>query len=220
MVALQRPEIRLMAGIVLTILLVFIGDIMTPLGYAEAILYLVPLLLSSFLYNPHLPIRIAGLATLLVAVGFVLSPPGAPVAYALLNRTMVAIVLWTVAFGLRQLIRDRQTHLHEEQRWRLLAHQTNDILWDWDVRTNAHWWSDNAKATFGMTRCGNRRSTPGTRGSIPMTTPASRHQSRRRSPPTGPAGRRNTNFAYTTTPTTRFLTVALSYEMSPGRPSG
>lgn len=138
-----------MAGIFLTILLVFIGDIMTPLGYAEAILYLVPLLLSSFLYNPHLPIRIAGLATLLVAVGFVLSPPGAPVAYALLNRTMVAIVLWTVAFGLRQIIRDRQTHLHEEQRWRLLAHQTNDILWDWDLRTNAHWWSDNAKTTFG-----------------------------------------------------------------------
>jgi len=149
MVALQRPEIRLMAGIVLTILLVFIGDIMTPLGYAEAILYLVPLLLSSFLHNPHLPIHIAGSATLLVAVGFVLSPPGAPVAYALLNRTMVAIVLWTVAFGLRQLIRDRQAHLHEEQRWRLLAHQTNDILWDWDLRTNAHWWSENANTTFG-----------------------------------------------------------------------
>ena len=62
---------------------------------------------------------------------------------------MATIVLWTVAFGLRQLIRDRQTHLHEEQRWQLLAQQTNDILWDWDLRTNAHWWSNNAIATLG-----------------------------------------------------------------------
>lgn len=149
MEASQRPSARLMVGIILTTLLVFTGDIMTPLGYAEVILYLVPLLLSSFLYEPQLPIRIAGAATVLVAAGFFLSPPGAPAAYAILNRVMATIVLWTVAFGLRQLIRDRQTHLHEEQRWQLLAQQTNDILWDWDLRTNAHWWSNNAIATLG-----------------------------------------------------------------------
>ena len=80
MEASQRPSARLMVGIILTTLLVFTGDIMTPLGYAEVILYLVPLLLSSFLYEPQLPIRIAGAATMLVAAGFVLSPPGAPAA--------------------------------------------------------------------------------------------------------------------------------------------
>ncbi|MEQ1794136.1 MAG: PAS domain-containing protein [Nitrospira sp.] len=146
---LPRPSTRLTVSVFLPILVVFVWDIITPLGYAEVILYLVPLLLSSFLYEPQLPIRIAGATTALVVAGFVLSPPGAPVVYAMLNRTMAVIVLWAVAFGLRRLIRDRQIHLHEEQRWRLLAHQTNDILWDWDLRTNAHWWSNNAIDTFG-----------------------------------------------------------------------
>jgi len=128
---------------------VFIGDILTPLGYAEAILYLVPLLLSSFLYEPRLPFRIAGACTVLIAAGFVLSPPGAPVAYAILNRMLAVIVIWTTAFGLRRLIRDRIAHFQSERRWQSLAHQTNDILWDWDLRTNAHWWSENAVTVFG-----------------------------------------------------------------------
>jgi PAS domain S-box-containing protein len=149
MQALPRPSTTLTISVILAILVVFFGDIITPLGYAEVILYLVPLLLSSFLYEPQLPIRIAGVTTVLAAAGFLLSPPGAPAVYAMLNRTMAVLVLWTVAFGLRRLIRDRQTHLNEEQRWQLLAHQTNDILWDWDLRTNAHWWSNNAIDTFG-----------------------------------------------------------------------
>ncbi|MDO9118424.1 MAG: PAS domain-containing protein [Nitrospira sp.] len=136
-------------SVLLCTIVVFIGDILTPLGYAEAILYLVPLLLSSFLYEPRLPFRIAGTCTLLIAAGFALSPPGAPVAYAVLNRTLAVITLWTVAFGLRRLIRDRIAHFQAERRWQLLARQTNDILWDWDLRTNAHWWSENAVAVFG-----------------------------------------------------------------------
>lgn len=146
---LPQPSSKLAVSVLLSTTVVFIGDIITPLGFAEAILYLLPLLLSSFLYDPRLPIRLAGASTILIAAGFVLSPPGAPVAYAILNRTLAVIMLWTAAFGLRRLIQDRIAHLQEEQRWQLLAHQTNDILWDWDLRTDAHWWSDNATATFG-----------------------------------------------------------------------
>lgn len=146
---LPQPSSRLAISVLLCTIVVFIGDILTPLGYAEAILYLVPLLLSSFLYEPRLPFRIAGTCTLLIAAGFALSPPGAPVAYAVLNRTLAVITLWTVAFGLRRLIRDRIAHFQAERRWQLLARQTNDILWDWDLRTNAHWWSENAVAVFG-----------------------------------------------------------------------
>lgn len=146
---LPRPSSRLAISAGLSIAVVFIGDILTPLGYAEAILYLVPLLLSSFLYEPRLPFRIAGASTVLIAAGFVLSPPGAPVAYAILNRMLAVIVIWTTAFGLRRLIRDRIAHFQSERRWQSLAHQTNDILWDWDLRTNAHWWSENAVTVFG-----------------------------------------------------------------------
>ncbi len=36
-----------------------------------------------------------------------------------------------------------------EERFRLVAQATNDILWDWDLLTNEHWWSPNACEKFG-----------------------------------------------------------------------
>ncbi len=36
-----------------------------------------------------------------------------------------------------------------EERFRLVAEVTNDILWDWDLITDEHWWSPNARDKFG-----------------------------------------------------------------------
>lgn len=36
-----------------------------------------------------------------------------------------------------------------EERFRLVAEATNDILWDWDLVTQEHWWSPNAQEKFG-----------------------------------------------------------------------
>lgn len=36
-----------------------------------------------------------------------------------------------------------------EKRFRLVAEATNDILWDWDLVTQDHWWSPNAREKFG-----------------------------------------------------------------------
>ena len=36
-----------------------------------------------------------------------------------------------------------------EERFRLVAEATNDILWDWDLVTGGHWWSPNAGEKFG-----------------------------------------------------------------------
>ncbi len=36
-----------------------------------------------------------------------------------------------------------------EERFRLVAQATNDVLWDWDLTTNHHWWSPNACEKFG-----------------------------------------------------------------------
>ncbi len=35
-----------------------------------------------------------------------------------------------------------------EERFRLVAQATNDVLWDWDLVTNDHWWSPNACEKF------------------------------------------------------------------------
>lgn len=36
-----------------------------------------------------------------------------------------------------------------EERFRLVAEVTNDVLWDWDLITDNHWWSPNAREKFG-----------------------------------------------------------------------
>ena len=144
----SQPSSRLAISVVLSTMVVFIGDIVTPLGFAVAILYVAPLLISSFLYEPRLPFRIAGANTVLIVAGFVLSPPGAPIAYAVFNRTLTVIVLWTVAFGLRRLIQDHLAHLQTERRWQLLSHHTQDILWDRNSLTNDYWWSEKGLALF------------------------------------------------------------------------
>ncbi|SPP63790.1 PAS domain-containing protein [Nitrospira lenta] len=44
---------------------------------------------------------------------------------------------------------DEQALRGSEERFRLVAEATNDILWDWDLVTQEHWWSPNAREKFG-----------------------------------------------------------------------
>ena len=44
--------------------------------------------------------------------------------------------------------RNEQSLRDSEERFRLVAEATNDILWDWDLTTNDHWWSPNACERF------------------------------------------------------------------------
>ena len=103
------PDRTLIFGVLLATLVIFLGDLLTPLGFAEAILYVIPLLLSSLLHDSKIPLRLAGACTILVIAGFFLSPIGAPTHYALLNRSCVVVMLWIVAVALRQLVQDRLT---------------------------------------------------------------------------------------------------------------
>lgn len=36
-----------------------------------------------------------------------------------------------------------------DERFRLVARATNDVVWDWDLKTNALWWNENFQTTFG-----------------------------------------------------------------------
>jgi PAS domain S-box-containing protein len=36
-----------------------------------------------------------------------------------------------------------------EERFQLVAEVTNDVLWDWDLKTDKYWWSPNARSLFG-----------------------------------------------------------------------
>lgn len=74
----------------------FIFDLHTPLGVANHVLYIGPVLLA--LLSPHrwFPYVIAGLVTLLTGVGAVLSPRayGIPLWIPLANRAFSMVVVW------------------------------------------------------------------------------------------------------------------------------
>lgn len=87
-----------------TVLLLTIGifafDLMTPVGMAVSILYLVPLLLTYPSPRTHDPLYFSAAATALTWIDVLVSLPGLPIPYALFNRTLGMMVIWCIAVGL------------------------------------------------------------------------------------------------------------------------
>jgi hypothetical protein len=82
----QKPTLVLYAAIALCLAGVFVADLLTPLGVTLWVVYLVPIVLSLFVWRPVTPLLIAGLATLLTASGYVLAPQGVDPVVPQINR--------------------------------------------------------------------------------------------------------------------------------------
>ncbi len=97
----------------LLILSIFLLDLWTPLGVATGVLYIIPMLLALRWSAPGWSLGVAGVCTALIAMGFVFSPPGAPLWMALSNRFLSILTLWlTVGLSL-------QHKKSQEQVWTL-----------------------------------------------------------------------------------------------------
>jgi PAS domain S-box-containing protein len=48
--------------------------------------------------------------------------------------------------------RQREQLRVAEERFRLLSRATNDAVWDWDIQSDAMWWSDGFESMFGFAR--------------------------------------------------------------------
>jgi CheY-like chemotaxis protein/putative methionine-R-sulfoxide reductase with GAF domain len=92
------------ASLTLGILLI---DLVTPLGYAEWALYLVPVALSLFQASPGLPYALATACTIASVVGWLASPAGVDPQLAAVNRSVGAAALWALAFTARQMLANR-----------------------------------------------------------------------------------------------------------------
>ncbi len=98
LIAAARPDPwPLNALIGASTLAVFAMDWLTPLGYAEWLLYLIPLLLTRWTPQPRNPVVLAAICTVLVIVGFFLSPQGIDTNVAIFNRGLSVAVLWLTA---------------------------------------------------------------------------------------------------------------------------
>jgi CheY-like chemotaxis protein/signal transduction histidine kinase len=108
----RRPWSADETGLVVTLIVgatagVFAADLFTPLGIAVWVFYLVPVLLSFLLRRPLAPLALAALCTVLVAVGFALSPRGIVPFTAAVNRGFGIATLWTMAAAASLFIRGK-----------------------------------------------------------------------------------------------------------------
>jgi nitrogen fixation negative regulator NifL len=80
----------------------FVLDLFTPLGISDWVWYFIPLLLSVYVGSRLLPFLLAAVFSLLILVGFFLSPPGIDPHLAMVSRLMGVSVLWVMAFVIWQ----------------------------------------------------------------------------------------------------------------------
>src|SRR5712692_3079990 len=81
---------------------IFALDLVTPLGWADGFLYLIPMILILFRspHHHHL-VGFAALCSGLIILGWLFSPPGGAVGPVTYNRTMGIALLWVTALFLR-----------------------------------------------------------------------------------------------------------------------
>ena len=95
-----QADHTLTAAIVALIVIVFVLDLLTPLGIVIWVLYVIPLGVTTWSsIRSLLPIS-AGGCSMLMILGYFLSPPGVSFEYAVINRSLGIIMLWLVAYFL------------------------------------------------------------------------------------------------------------------------
>ena len=102
------------AVVCLTMAGVFLADVYTPLGIAVWVFYLVPVVLTLFVWNPFVPALVAVVATVLIAVGYFFSTPGLSQSVAQTNRGFGVATVWMMALIGYYFIRGRLAVRREE----------------------------------------------------------------------------------------------------------
>jgi Na+/H+ antiporter NhaD/arsenite permease-like protein len=88
---------------------IFVLDVLTPVEYAEWVLYLIPTFIAASSLRLSYIFYVPSVCTLLVALGYFLSPPGGDPQRAIVNRSMGVAVLWTVSFLLLRRKKAQET---------------------------------------------------------------------------------------------------------------
>ena len=75
-------------------LVIFLLDRMTPAGIAVPMLYALPVLMASLTMSLEWSLLSAVVATALTFVGYFISPPGAHMDDATINRLIASVLIW------------------------------------------------------------------------------------------------------------------------------
>jgi len=124
----QEHFLKIILFIVISTILIFYADIITPLGFAVWILYFIPLVLTLYLQWRFAPIVAAGFFVLLLAISYFVSPRDISELFALINRLFVSAMLIGTAILItryKQSIEDLQK---SERKYRYLTDWSPDAI--------------------------------------------------------------------------------------------
>jgi PAS domain S-box-containing protein len=93
---------------------IFLVDLLTPVGLAVSVLYILPLLLTFFSQRPRDPLYFFFAATVLLWADLAWKPAALLLPYSMTNRALGTFVLWLVASGLVKLKRMQSDLLNAE----------------------------------------------------------------------------------------------------------
>ncbi|HXX75405.1 MAG TPA: hypothetical protein VEI50_09765 [Nitrospiraceae bacterium] len=125
----MKPEqLGLSLGVAALLGAIFLIDVRTGLGFTPWLLYVIPLGLTYWASYLYAPLVTAVVCTILVFIGYILSPPLIPQSIALTNRifgaiTFLALGVLIVAY---KLLAQRLTQLTDQLRRELLE-RTQDL---------------------------------------------------------------------------------------------
>ena len=100
--------------IALCMVVVFAIDVQSKIGVSTWLLYLIPLLITFQVPKPWLPVFLAAVTTVLIALDWFISPVGASEQTAIVNRALGLICIWSTAFLARYMLISRIALRHED----------------------------------------------------------------------------------------------------------
>lgn len=77
----------------------FAADVVTPMGVAVPVLYLLPVVLGLWTKNQDHAVRIAIITSVLTVIGAMASPPNGDVSLGVTNRILALLAVWATATG-------------------------------------------------------------------------------------------------------------------------
>lgn len=130
--------------------LVLLFDMFHPAGVAVGVAY-VPLVFFSLLFNrKHMAFVFAGLATVLIILGYLSSPEmGIDEHYVIINRILSILAVWVAAIVVYLQKITQEKLIKSEEALTLGWRGAGDGMWDWDILTNTVVFSDRFKELLG-----------------------------------------------------------------------
>lgn len=125
----MKPEqIGLYTGIGVLLFGIFLIDVWLALGFTPWLLYVVPLGLTYWATHLSAPLVVTALCTLLIFLGYELSPPLVPQEVALTNRFFGAATFWVLGILISgyKLLGSRLAKLNDDLRGELME-RTKDL---------------------------------------------------------------------------------------------